>query len=97
MAAQLRILAVFHRGLNQSLVLSVAQAILLLPANGWLVHLLPGFTNRSLSRDVFERRMSIGSEAFSLFKCHDNNKFVSLSFFSLIKTIYPRVSTKPRV
>ena len=42
MAAQLRILAVFHRGLNQSLVLSVAQAILLLPANGWLVHLLPG-------------------------------------------------------
>ena len=42
MAAQLRILAVFHRGLDQSLVLSVAQAILLLPANGWLVHLLPG-------------------------------------------------------
>ena len=41
-AAQLRILAVFHRGLNQSLVLSVAQAILLLPANGWLVHLLIG-------------------------------------------------------
>ena len=39
--------------------------------------------------------MSIGSEAFSLFKCHDNNKFVLLSFFSLLKTIYPRVSAKP--
>ena len=27
--------------------------------------------------------------------CFDANKFVLLSFFSLIKTIYPRVSTKP--
>ena len=35
--------------------------------------------------------MSTGSEAFSL----EANKFVLLSFFSLIKTIYPRVSTKP--
>ena len=36
-----------------------------------------------------------GSEAFSLFICLDANKFVLLSFFSLLKTIYPRVSTKP--
>ena len=49
----------------------------------------------SLSKDVFERRTSTGSEAFSLFICLDANKFVLLSFFSLIKTIYQRVSTKP--
>ena len=49
----------------------------------------------SLSKDVFERRTSTGSESFSLFICLDANKFVLLSFFSLIKTIYLRVSTKP--
>ena len=49
----------------------------------------------SLSKDVFERRTSTGSESFSSFICLDANKFVLLSFFSLIKTIYPRVSTKP--
>ena len=49
----------------------------------------------SLSKDVFERRTSTGSEAFSLFICLDANKFVLLSVFSLIKTIYTRVSTKP--
>ena len=49
----------------------------------------------SVSNDVFERRTSTGSEAFSLFICLDANKFVLLSFFSLIKTIYQRVSTKP--
>ena len=49
----------------------------------------------TLSKDVFERRTSTESEAFSLFICPDANKFVLLSFFSLLKTIYPRVSTKP--
>ena len=49
----------------------------------------------SLSKDVFERRTSTGSEAFSLFIYLDSNKFVLLSFFSLIKRIYSRVSTKP--
>ena len=49
----------------------------------------------TLSKDVFERRTSAGSEAFSLFICLDANKLVLLSFFSLLKTIYPRVSTKP--
>ena len=49
----------------------------------------------SLSKDVFERRMSTGSEAFSLFICLDANKLVLLSFVSLLKTIYPRVLTKP--
>ena len=48
----------------------------------------------SLSKDVFERRTSAGSEAFSLFICLDTTKFVLLSFFSPIKTIYLRVSTK---
>ena len=53
------------------------------------------FSIGSLSKDVFERRTSIGSEAFSLFIYLGANKFVLLSFFSLIKTIYQRVSTKP--
>ena len=44
---------------------------------------------------MFERRTSTRSEAFSLFLRLDTNKFVLLSFFSLIKTINPRVSTKP--
>ena len=48
----------------------------------------------SLSKDVFERRTSAGSEVFSLFICLDTTKFVLLSFFSPIKTIYLRVSTK---
>ena len=49
----------------------------------------------TLSKDVFERRTSTGSEAFSLFIYLDANKLVLLSFFSLFKAIYPRVSTKP--
>ena len=53
------------------------------------------YTIGSLSKDVFERRTSTGSEAFSLLICLGANKFVLLSFFSLIKTIYRRVSTKP--
>ena len=48
----------------------------------------------SLSKDVFERRTSTGNEAFSLFICLDANRLVLLSFFSPLKTIYPRVSTK---
>ena len=49
----------------------------------------------SLSKNFFDQRPSTGSEAFFLFICLDANKFVLLSFFSLIKTSYPRVSTKP--
>ena len=45
----------------------------------------------SLSKDVFERRTSTGSESFSFFICLDANKLVLLGFFSLIKTIYSRV------
>ena len=50
---------------------------------------------RNLSKDDFEGRTSTGSEPFSLFICLDANKFVLLSFFSLMKRIYPRVSNKP--
>ena len=49
----------------------------------------------SLSKNFFDQRPSTGSEAFFLFICLDANKFVLLSFFSLIKTSYSRVSTKP--
>ena len=45
----------------------------------------------SLSKDVFERRTSTGSEAFSLLICRGDRKFVFLSFFSLIKTILPGI------
>ena len=54
-----------------------------------------GIRELILSKDVFERRTSTGSEALSLLICLDANKFVLLSFFSLIKTIYPRVATEP--
>ena len=43
----------------------------------------------------FERHTSTGSEALFIFICLDANKFVLLSFVSLMKTIHPRVSTKP--
>ena len=49
----------------------------------------------TLSKDVFERRTSTGSEAFFLFICLEDIKFSLLTFFSLLKTIYPRVLTKP--
>ena len=49
----------------------------------------------SLSKDVSEGRTSTGSEPFSLYIYLDVNKFVLLSFFSLTKRIYPRVSNKP--
>ena len=49
----------------------------------------------NLSKDVFQGRTSTGSEPFSLFIYLDANKFVLLSFFSLMKRIYPRVSNKP--
>ena len=38
--------------------------------------------------------MSTGSEAFSLFICLDANKFVLLSFFTIIETIYPKIGAK---
>ena len=59
-------------------------------------YMVTRWTIGSLSKDVFERRTSTGSEVFSLFICLDTTKFVLLSFFSPIKTIYPRVSTKPQ-
>ena len=59
-------------------------------ANRRLIQLLG-----NLSKDVFERRTSTGSEAFFLFLCLDAIKFSLLTFFSLLKTIYPRVLTKP--
>ena len=52
--------------------------------------------NRSLSKDVFwathvNRKWGL----LPIYICLDSNKFVLLSFFSLIKRIYPRVWTKP--
>ena len=41
----------------------------------------------SLSKGVFERRTSTGSEAFSLLTCLDDTTFVFLSFFTVIEAI----------
>ena len=67
----------------------------------WFARAVVNWRSRSvaksgnLSQDVFKRRTSTESEAFSLLViCLDANKFVLLSFFSFIRTIYPRVSTK---
>ena len=59
------------------------------------LHKVPNNILGNLSKDVFERRTSTGSKVFSLLICLDANKFVLLSFSSLIKTIYPRFSTEP--
>ena len=40
-----------------------------------------------LSKGVFERRTSTGSEVFSLLTCLDDIKFVFLSFFTVIEAI----------
>ena len=50
----------------------------------------------SLSGDVFERRMSTGSEPFSLLINLDTTKFVLLSVFTLKETICPRIWSKSR-
>ena len=52
-------------------------------------------TKANLNKDVFERWTLTGSGAFFLFICLDAIKFSLQTFFSLLKTIYPRVSTKP--
>ena len=49
----------------------------------------------NLSKHVFERCKSTRSETFSRFLCLDANKLLLLTFFSLLKTIYPRVLNKP--
>ena len=51
----------------------------------------------SLSGDVFEPRMSTGSEPFSLSICLDATKLVLLSVFTLKETIYPRICSKSRL
>ena len=49
------------------------------------------------SSDVFERRMSTGSERFSLLICLDTTKFVLLGVFTLIETICPKICSRSRL
>ena len=51
----------------------------------------------SLSNDVFERRTSTGSEAFSLLISLDAATFVLLSVLTLIETICPKICSKSRL
>ena len=47
-------------------------------------------------KDVFEQRTSTGSKALSLLICLDAyNKFVLLSFFTLIEMICPKMWAQP--
>ena len=55
----------------------------------------PYDTKESLSKGVFERRTSTGSEAFSLLTCLDDIKFVFLSFFTVIEAIWQKIWAKP--
>ena len=47
-----------------------------------------------LGKDVFDRRTSTGSEAFSLIICLDANKFVLASVFILVEKILPKLWAK---
>ena len=61
----------------------------------WGGHCLgPRASLESLSSDVFERRTSTRSGAFSLLICLDATKFVSV--FTLKETICPRIYRKSR-
>ena len=48
-----------------------------------------------LSKDVFKRRTSNGSESFPLIVCLDDTKFVLFRVFTLIETICPKMWAKP--
>jgi len=50
---------------------------------------------KGLSKGVFERRTSTGSEVFSLIVCLDATKFVLISVFILVETIWPKILAKP--
>ena len=65
----------------------------------WLWRWLPHRSSKrqsleSLSKGVFERRTSTGSEAFSLLTCLDDIKFVFLSFFTVIEAIWLKIWAK---
>ena len=47
-----------------------------------------------LSKGVFERPTSNGSESFSLIVCLDDTKFVLFIVFTLIETIWPKMWSK---
>ena len=51
---------------------------------------------RLLSKDVFGRHTSTGSESFSLLICLDANKFVFLRIFSLTESICLNIWSKSR-
>ena len=47
-----------------------------------------------LSKGVFERPTSNGSEYFSLIVCLDDTKFVLFIVFTIIETIWPKMWAK---
>ena len=52
-------------------------------------------TIESLSKDVFERCTSTGSDAFSLLICLDASKIVLLTVFTFMETVCPKLQAKP--
>ena len=49
---------------------------------------------KGLSKGVFERRTSTGSEVFSLIVCLDATKFVLVSVVILVETIWLKIWAK---
>ena len=54
------------------------------------------YTLGRLSKGVFQRTTSTGSEAFSVIICLDANKFVLVRVFILVETILSKIWAKPR-
>ena len=51
----------------------------------------------ALSKGIFERRTSTGSEVFFILKHLDAPKFVFLSVVTIIETICPKFARQPEV
>jgi len=79
------------------------ENVSLADGNKWRPELAIGFVYQGRldvgwktgSKSVFERRLSTGSDAFSFIIWLDATKFVLLSFFTLIKTIWRKRKPLP--
>ena len=78
--------------LNLLLCILLAETIQL--AEAIVILRVRSLTIVSLSKGVFERRTSTGSEDFSLLICLDDIKFALLSFFTIIVTIRMKIWAK---
>ena len=78
-----KLICAFGRGINQALQVSTQSPVMTRSEIG------------SLSKGVFERRTSTGSEVFFILKHLDAPKFVFLSVLTIIETSCPKRWAKP--